>query len=371
MKEFEQMNFPTWMFRTGFRVTAWSLGVALFCGSLWAAEKAPVKSTPDVIIYEGTYPGWPWISAGADGTLYCVFRDGTEHGFSATGKALFTKSTDQGQTWSPASLIVDEPGVDDRNVAIVEIPGGELLVTYNTYAQMPNSRKAISQVMTIKSSDGGKSWGTPRPGPVPNSQSKSAAVVLKDGSLVWPFYIAPMNGAIAAISRDRGESWTSVKIPESSEFTGDEWDLVETDPGHLLAIMRNANRTGAVALCFSESKDGGTTWSVPQKTNLTTVRYAPGQIFLQGKKQTPTVIYPDRRMISVSAAKANDPGMLNWQIDQLLPCYLYNANEKPIPDGSYAVSAPAGPNRRLIVDYEIRPESKRITGYFVDFPEDW
>ena len=346
--------------------------IGFFCAAPFcrAANGTTVKSKPDVVIYEGTYPGWPWIAAGTDGTLYCVFRDGTEHGFSAAGRALLTKSSDRGKTWSPVTVIVDEPGVDDRNVAIVELPNRELLVTYNTYAR-DSSKRMVSQVMSIRSADGGKSWGQPQVGPVPNSQSKSAAVVLKDGSIVWPFYIAPKNGAVAAVSKDLGKTWTAVRIPESPEFTGDEWDLVETAPGHLLAIMRNANHSKPAALCCSESRDGGLTWSMPKATNLTTGLFAPGQIFLQGVNRTPTVIYPDRRMISVSAVKSDDPARLKWKVDSLLPCYLYNADQSPIPDGSYAVSAPTGPNQRLVVDYEIRPKTKRITGYFIDFPADW
>lgn len=49
-----------------------------------------IKSTPDVVIYEGTYPGWPWICAGSDGALYCAFREGTEHGFSPSGKIMLS-----------------------------------------------------------------------------------------------------------------------------------------------------------------------------------------------------------------------------------------------------------------------------------------
>ena len=50
------------------------------------------KVKPDVVIYEGTYPGWPWITAGHDGTLYCVFREGTVHGYSANGRVMLAKS---------------------------------------------------------------------------------------------------------------------------------------------------------------------------------------------------------------------------------------------------------------------------------------
>ena len=46
---------------------------------------------------------------------------------------MFSRSTDQGRTWSRAETIVDAPEVDDRNAAIVELPDRSLLVTYNTY----------------------------------------------------------------------------------------------------------------------------------------------------------------------------------------------------------------------------------------------
>ncbi|MGQ9588967.1 MAG: hypothetical protein ACUVYA_01590 [Planctomycetota bacterium] len=40
-----------------------------------AGAEAPKKP---VVIYEGEYPGWPWIARARDGTLFCVFREGTE-----------------------------------------------------------------------------------------------------------------------------------------------------------------------------------------------------------------------------------------------------------------------------------------------------
>ena len=47
-----------------------------------------VKSEPDVILYRGNYPGWPWLTAAGD-RLLCAFRDDGVHGFSATGKVLW------------------------------------------------------------------------------------------------------------------------------------------------------------------------------------------------------------------------------------------------------------------------------------------
>jgi hypothetical protein len=58
-------------------------------------------------------------------------------------------------------------------------------------------------------------------------------------------------------------------------------------------------------------------------------------------------------------------------VEDQLPCYRYGPEGATIPDGSYLSSVSVGPNRRLLVDYEIRDNSKGITGYFVDFPKDW
>ncbi len=121
---------------------------------------------------------------------------------------------------------------------------------------------------------------------------------------------------------------------------------------------------------MTESKDAGKTWSVPKKTNVQSQRHpSPAQITRHGK--TPTLLYADRRMVSVSAVKPAGDDFLRWDLEKRLPCYVYNADESPVRDGSYPVSVPVSPRERLIVDYEVRKDSQRITGYFVTFPEDW
>ena len=333
--------------------------------SLWGAAVATTKSRPDVIVYEGTYPGWPWITAGADGTLYCAFREGTEHGYSSVGKALFCKSTDRGRTWSAAQVIVDAPDVDDRNVALVELPNRELLVTYNTY-----DRALQSVAMTVRSADGGRTWFAPRPIGAPNTRTKSAALPLTDGSLLLPFYVAPGSGALAGLSPDQGLTWKVVRVPDTAGFIGDEWDVLEVEPGRIVGILRNSHPQTDGTFWKTESRDSGKTWSVPRPTNVRSQRHpSPAQIARHGR--TPILVYADRRMVSVSLVRTSDPEFLRWDVEQRLPCWVYNADESPIPDGSYPVSVQTGPRERLIVDYEIRANSKRIAGYFVTLPEDW
>ena len=325
----------------------------------------PTKSKPDVVVYDGTYPGWPWITDDGEGTLYCVFREGTRHGYCPKGKAMITRSTDGGKTWAPATVIVDAPEVDDRNVAAVILPGGELLVTYNTYTA---DRK--SAAMTVRSADGGGSWSEPRPIGHPNSRTRSAVVVLSDGSLLLPFYIAPGDAALAAVSKDNGASWETVRMANVDRFVGDEWSVLEVEPGRIVGIIRNNIRGSDGVFWKSESRDGGRTWSTAKPTNLQSLRHpSPAQIAWHAK--TPIVIYADRRMVSVSAARTTDPDFLRWDVEHRVPCYRYRPDGQHIRDASYPVSVQTGPNERLIVDYEIRDTTARIAGYFVPFPEDW
>lgn len=345
-----------------------AIAVLLVPAFVAAGDRPPrhaVRSKPDVVIYDGAYPGWPWICAGADGTLYCVFREGAVHDFSAVGKAMICMSRDQGKSWTKPAIVVDAPGVDDRNVAVVELPNKDLLVTYNSYTKARDSL-----AMSVRSSDGGKTWSAPRPIGEPNSRTKSAAVVLANGSLLLPFYVAPGNGALAAVSKDNGRSWKTVRVPDAEGFVGDEWDALEVSPGKIIGVLRNSHRKTDGTFWITQSADGGLTWSTPRPSNVRSARYpSPAQICRQGK--TPTLIFADRRMVSVSAVRTADPNFLRWDLEHRLPCYLYNADESPILDGSYPVSVAVGRNRRLNVDYEIRKDSRRIVGYFVDFPRDW
>jgi len=345
---------------------AYSAASAILAPQFGVAQ-APAfqRSKPDVIIYDGKYPGWPWITTGASGTLYCVWREGTEHMYSAEGRIMLAKSSDKGRTWSAPEVIVDEPDVDDRNVGIVEMPNGELLLSYNTY-----TKDEVSQAMTARSGDGGKTWSTPDPLGVTNTRTRSGAVVLSNGDVLLPLYIAPGNGALAAMSYNNGKNWETFAIPDTDGFVGDEWDAIELAPKHIIGISRNNIANSDGYFWVTESKDRGKSWSTPQKTNVQSARYpSPPQFDFHG--ETPTLIYSDQRMVSVCAVKTSDPTFLHWDVDQRVRCYQYNADGSAIPDGSYPCSVQVASKVRLIVDYEIREGGGRIAGYYVTMPDGW
>jgi len=343
-------------------------------GNLEASASAVVpKTQPDVVIYEGAYPGWPWVAKGTDGTMFCVFREGTEHDFSASGRAVLCRSRDHGRTWSKPSVIADAPNVDDRNVAVTALPAAsvnfpaptELLAVFNTYTA---ARESLA--VSVRSTDAGDTWSTSTPIGTPNTRTRSAPVVLADGGLLLPYYVAPGNGALAARSTDRGQTWSTVRVPDTDGFIGDEWDVIEVSPGRMIGLIRNNHPQTDGYFWLTESRDGGGTWAVPKKTNVQSTR-APSPPQLCRHNETVTLIYADRRMVSVCVAKAMDGDFVHWDVTHRAPAYQYNPDESPILDGSYPASVQTGPHERFIVDYEIRPESKRITGYFVRLPEVW
>ena len=246
-----------------------------------------------------------------------------------------------------------------------KLPDGAWLACYNSY-----TKGLVSQCMVTSSKDDGASWSRPAPMAELDARTRSAPIVLASGDIVTPIYKAPGNGSIAARSSDGGKSWTLAEVPDVENFVGDEWDLLEVEKGRIVGIIReNEVRDGY--FWKTESRDGGRSWDRPVKTN---VRDAP--IHLAGAprpaRQDPGFDLcrpPDdfgidgddrrRRLRPVGLGKT------------VCPCYQYRPDGQPINDGSYPVSVAVGEHRRLIVDYEIRPEGKWIAGYFVDLPSEW
>jgi len=336
-------------------------------GRAWAAAESTgaVKSKPDVIIYRGNYPGWPWVARARNGRLVCVFRDDGVHGFSPTGKVLWTESRDEGKTWATARVVADEPGVDDRNAAVVQLPNGPLMVCYNTY-----TRKAVSRPMVTWSEDDGATWNKPVMIAPIDARTRVAPIALTSGVIFIPIYRAPGNGSVAARSSDGGKTWELSSVPDVPGFVGDEWSVLEVEKDRIVGVIRNNVRGGDGYFWKTESRDGGRTWDRPVKTNVQSARH-PSPAHLDRHGKLPLLTYADRRMVSVSMVTTRDPDFRTWDVEHRLPCYQYRPDGKPIADASYPVSVAVGEHRRFIVDYEIRPEGKWISGYYVDLPKDW
>ena len=83
----------------------------------------------------------------------------------------------------------------------------------------------------------------------------------------------PGSGALATLSKDDGQTWKTVRVPNATGFLGDEWDVLQLDPSRLVDIFRNSHSTSDGTFWKSESRDGGQTWSVPRATNVRSHRH--------------------------------------------------------------------------------------------------
>jgi sialidase-1 len=168
-------------------------------------------------------------------------RNGTVHLFfglmgSPTGNGLYyTRSTDDGLTWSPMVVTTDTPadkGYSDKN--FLKGFGGSPVGIFV--------------------------------GPVHGIQTRK-------GRLVVPCGVGrtvdgkPAGGCTIIYSEDGGKTWVpGGLIPSVPDFSTGECTVVEKSDGSLLMNMRAGGPGGAYALGYrvtSTSADGGMTWSKP------------------------------------------------------------------------------------------------------------
>jgi hypothetical protein len=323
------------------------------------------KSKPDVIVYRGNYPGWPWVTRTKKGRLVCVWRDDGVHGFSPTGRVMVAHSDDGGKTWSPARVVIDHGGVDDRNAAVAELPDGTLLACYNTY-----TRASVSKSRVIRSRDAGLSWEDDVAIDERDARTRSAPVPLSTGDILIPYYVAPGSGSLAALSGDGGKTFKTVRVPDVPGFIGDEWDAIEVSPKRLIGMIRNSHPSGNGYFWMTESLDAGRTWTKPLLTNVQSER-APSPPNLGFHCSKPLLTYADKRMVSVAMVRPLDDRFAKWDVAKKLPCYQYQPDGKPIRDASYPASVEIDAQHRFVVDYEIRTGAHQIAGYVAEIPADW
>lgn len=194
--------------------------------------------------------------------------------FAFRGPAWFARSTDGGENWEPARQIYD-PGQESQTISnqIVVLPNGDLV---NVFALIHHIRNAPpgrgGHVAIIRSTDQGIAWG-------PTSRSGKITPIIVD--------------RLATIGITDPETGDPVR-------TGDIVPdiAVDLNSGNLYVVWQDArpNNNQADAILFSQSTDGGFTWSRPIKVNETPTDIAIGnqQAF------TPSVDVADDGTIAVT-----------------------------------------------------------------------
>jgi photosystem II stability/assembly factor-like uncharacterized protein len=192
------------------------------------------------------------------------------------GRAMITRSTDQGKTWSKPTTLIDTKD-DDRHPAFVQLGDGTILCCFFTYPGEPKDGDAANEpaarVHFIRSFDNGKTWeDKPRTLKTPFSydETDGPLVKLKDGSVLVAINGLAKTGppAQAGFLRtvDAGKTWEMLSTLKA------EHDLVEVTAAQLPdgRLVMMARPEGDIAW----SSDGGKTWTPPATFGMR--MFAPG-----------------------------------------------------------------------------------------------
>jgi len=264
--------------------------------------RAEILWTRPICIEENRYIGWPSVCRLQNGDVLAVFSGDRDAHICPWGKVQMVRSTDGGETWGQPRTIAN--GIlDDRDAGIVQLPSGEILVTWFTSVAYrwpeilerhpeykrhdekidPVAAKAALGYFLIRSCDNGETWGVPEK-LVNCEQTPHGPIVLHDGSLLQigrsttgdgGSGVGKFNHTIITVSRstDAGRTWT-VLCPEIADENGEntpphrfhEPHVAELADGTLVGLVRYHGPDGC--LRQTVSKDGGRTWTPMTKTPL-------------------------------------------------------------------------------------------------------
>jgi len=279
----------------------------------------------------GTYPraSDPWVSFAADGTLYAI-SDSVDFELSRTG-ILVSRSTTKGDSWSaPVALIADTylgAFNDKESVTADPYSASRVYAAWDRFISPPSGRAADQGVFRSRvyaqetwfsrTTNGGVNWEPARAIYTPGIDAATVGNVinvLPSGELVNGFISSTVKpkpqtfttkSAYVALIRsaDKGASWSKIATVVASldvNFAG-PYDpdngnpirggglpdfTVDPNTGNLYAVWEDdAQVSGIDAIQFSQSSDGGLSWSAPVKINQT-----PTSIELPDQQAfTPTV----------------------------------------------------------------------------------
>ena len=280
----------------------------------------------NIVVYKGTdyHSAFPHILRLQNGDLVSIFRQArTRKGYGAAGerdetlshhhldsdsRISLVRSTDDGRTWDPDSLVVidESDGTQDLNMGMIgQLSSGELLVNNHrwftglseermkelsktrSYLPRPKvppySQEWFGEIVydsayLTRSSDNGHTW-TPPEGlafsdlAFMTHTGKDGVLELPDGTIllmVNGFCADGETGQTFVVrSRDGGRTWGEISTvandPEQRVGFG-EPPMVRLASGKLLTLMRTSAHGGM--LYQASSTDDGWVWSGVKRTPI-------------------------------------------------------------------------------------------------------
>ena len=275
-------------------------------------ERAEIAWARVICSEEDRYIGWPSVCRLTNGEVLAVFSGDRDGHICPWGKVQLVRSSDEGETWSDPVTIANGP-VDDRDAGIVQMPDGEVVVTYFTsvayrkslasdppkpgtprWAWKLHDDKLPPEVVAsalgyfrISSRDNGRTWSAPqRMEKV--SHAPHGPALMSDGSLLMlgrsfgttdddkgrAMDVKDVRCVISAWrSTDAARTWTCLQ-PDIIDEDGEcfkphmfhEPFAIDLGNGRIVGLVRYNGKDHLLRQTVSE--DGGRTWSRMRKTGM-------------------------------------------------------------------------------------------------------
>ena len=208
-----------------------------------------------------------------NGDLLCVWFAGSFEG-NADVHIVCSRLEKDSEAWTEPVDVSGDPERSEQNPSLFYGPDGAAWCMYTAQLDRQAGKDNMQFTAVVrcqKSTDGGRTWGPYETVfPEEGTFCRQPIQVLSNGRWIFSNWICTdsaegLSGDPTAfrISDDQGKTWRTVMMPESHGHV--HANVVELEPGHLVAFMRNRE---AYRIHRSESFDYGETWSEPKPTPL-------------------------------------------------------------------------------------------------------
>ena len=208
-----------------------------------------------------------------NGDLLCVWFAGSFEG-NADVHIVCSRLEKDSEAWTEPVDVSGDPERSEQNPSLFYGPDGAAWCMYTAQLDRQAGKDNMQFTAVVrcqKSTDGGRTWGPYETVfPEEGTFCRQPIQILSNGRWIFSNWLCTdsaegLSGDPTAfrISDDQGKTWRMVMMPKSNGHV--HANVVELEPGHLVAFMRNRE---AYRIHRSESFDYGDTWSEPKPTPL-------------------------------------------------------------------------------------------------------
>lgn len=216
---------------------------------------------------EPNHLGFPGITRTNADDLIVTYRSAVSHQIDYNATIQMRRSSDNGDTWTGPSTLIDPTNGDPRSLTLTTLTSGQIVGAFFINAT------TTYETNTIRSADNGNTWDTPIRVQSDLLESttisvEGPAVELLDRCGIHVAIVLALRGrliggindsAILVASFDQGASWSDVAIVANGDVLGQsvyEPNLLRLANGDLYCGLR----TQSEHLAFTVSSDLGDTW---------------------------------------------------------------------------------------------------------------